>query len=40
MEKDLKPTTIFNYAEFEKLMDRGNSNKVIGQTKMNAESRL
>lgn len=39
LEKDLKPTSVFNYSTIEKLMEQGNKNKSIAETKMNATSR-
>ena len=39
MEKDLKPTSVVNYSTIEKLMEQGNKNKSIAETKMNATSR-
>ena len=38
LEKDLKPTQVVNYAGIQKLMERGNANRIIAETKMNATS--
>jgi hypothetical protein len=39
LEKDLKPTPICDYSGFERLLEQGNANKIIAETKMNATSR-
>jgi hypothetical protein len=38
LEKDLKPVQVINFAGIEKLIEQGNANKTIAETKMNATS--
>ena len=40
LEKDLKPTPVFDYPSIQKLMEKGNANRIIAETKMNANSRF
>jgi kinesin family protein 1 len=38
LEKDLKPSTVVNYSSIINLIQQGNANKSIAETKMNATS--